>query len=130
MAQAVQLIVDGGVFFDERIRGRDIGFRLIVVIITDEILHRVVGEKPLEFIIKLCGQGFVMGDDERGFPHLRDDVRHRERLAGAGDAQENLMFLPLFELPDDSVYRLGLIARGREFRMELEATHEGSSAYH
>ena len=47
-------------------------------------------------------------------------------LPEPGDAQENLMLLALFELTDDGVYRLGLIARGREFRMELEATHEGS----
>ena len=128
VAQAVQLVVDGGVFFDERIRGGDVGFGLIVVVIADEILHRVVREKPLELVVKLRGQGFVVGDDERGFPHLRDDVRHRERLAGTGDAQEDLVVLALFELAHDGVYRLGLIARGGEFRVQFEAAHEGSSA--
>ena len=31
-----------------------------------------------------------MGDDQCGALGLDDEVRHRERLAGAGDAQEGL----------------------------------------
>ena len=44
-AQLVQLVVDGGFFFDVDVARRDVGFRLVVVVVADEILDRVVGEK-------------------------------------------------------------------------------------
>ena len=43
-AQLVQLVVDGGFFFDVDVARRDVGFRLIVVVVADEVLDRVVRE--------------------------------------------------------------------------------------
>ena len=53
--QTVDLIVDPGVPFDERVGMRDVGFRLIVVIKTDEVMHGVIREEFFELGAKLSG---------------------------------------------------------------------------
>ena len=64
MAQLVYLIIDGGVLLDISIGRRDVGLRLVVIVIAHEILHRVLREELLELGIKLGGKSFIMGDDE------------------------------------------------------------------
>ena len=49
MAHLVDGVVDGGILFYIGIRLRDIGLGLIVIVITDEILYRIVGKEFLEF---------------------------------------------------------------------------------
>ena len=44
MAQALDVLINGGVFFDIGIGLRDIGFWLVVVVIGDEVFHRVIGQ--------------------------------------------------------------------------------------
>ena len=43
--QLVELVVDGGFFFDVDVAGGNVGFRLVVVVVADEILDRVVRER-------------------------------------------------------------------------------------
>ncbi len=43
--QLVQFVIDRGFFFDIDIAGGNVGFRLVVVVIGDEILDRVVRER-------------------------------------------------------------------------------------
>ena len=52
----------------------------------DKVLHSIVREKLLELAVELCRQGLIMGDDQRRFIQLCDDIRHRKRLARSGDA--------------------------------------------
>ncbi len=65
-AQLVELVIDGGFFFDVEVGGGDVGFGLVVVVIGDEIFDRVVREEVLEFVIELGGQRLVVRHDERG----------------------------------------------------------------
>ena len=51
MAQTVYLIVYGCGFFDESISSRDIGFRLVVVIVRDEVFNGVIGEQFSKFTV-------------------------------------------------------------------------------
>ena len=44
-AQLVQLVVDGGFFFDVDVAGRNVGFGLVVIVIADEILDGVGRER-------------------------------------------------------------------------------------
>ena len=44
-AQLVELVVDGGFFFDVDVARRDVGFGLVVIVIADEVLDGVVGEE-------------------------------------------------------------------------------------
>lgn len=91
MAQPFDLVVDGGVFFDVGIRVGDVGLRLVVVVIGDEVLHRVVGEELPKLRAELRGQGLVVGQYQRGLLDLLNDRGHGEGLAGAGDAQQCLL---------------------------------------
>jgi hypothetical protein len=47
VAHAVDLLVDRGILLDIGVGARHIGFRLVVVVVGDEIFDRVVGKKLL-----------------------------------------------------------------------------------
>jgi hypothetical protein len=76
VAHAVDLLVDAGVLLDERVRGRDVGLGLVVVVVGDEVLDGVVGEERLELAVELRGEGLVVGEHEQGRPL---DARSRWR---------------------------------------------------
>ena len=92
-AQLVELLVDGGFLLDVEVAGGDVGLGLVVVVVADEVLDGVAGEELLELVIELGGEGLVVGEDERGAVGLLDDLGHGEGLAGAGDAEEDLVLL-------------------------------------
>ena len=122
-AEAVNFLVDHRFFFDERVRDRQVRLGLIIVVVADEVFHRIFREEAHKFTIELGGQRFVVGDDERGFLDIGDDVRHRQRLSGAGHAEQGLEPISpqnaLGQFPD----RLGLVALGRIVRCEFERRH-------
>ena len=66
MTQAVDLLIDGGILFDVGIRVSDIGLRLIIVVVGNEILHRVIREKLPKLRTKLGSKGLVMGQHQCG----------------------------------------------------------------
>jgi hypothetical protein len=45
MAHAVELLVDVGFLLDIGVGARDVGLGLVIVVVRDEILDRVVGER-------------------------------------------------------------------------------------
>ena len=63
--QLIDLVVGGSVFGDIGVRGRHIGFRLVIIIIGDKIFHRVVGKEFLEFSVQLRRQGLIVGKHQR-----------------------------------------------------------------
>ena len=87
MAQLVYLIIDGGVLLDISIGRRDVGLRLVVIVIRHKILHRVLREELLELRIKLGGESFVMGNDEGRLLQLLNHIGHGEGLAGTSNSQ-------------------------------------------
>ena len=118
--KALDLLVNAGVLLDERIGAGDVGLRLIIIEVTDEIFDGVAGEKAFELGVKLRGQRFVVGNDQGRFVHVFDDVRDRERFARTGHTEQRLMFgagQNAFRQPGN---RLGLIAGGLIRRDELE----------
>ena len=110
MAQTVDLIVDGAVLFNIGIGAGDVGFRLVVIVVADEVLHRIVGKKRAELGTQLCRQRFVMRQHQRGAVALGNDIGHGKGLAAAGHAQQGLAAVaplhPLHQLRD----RLRLVA--------------------
>ncbi len=109
-AQLVQLVVDGGFFFDVDVARRDVGFRLIVIVIADEILDGVAGEKGFELVIELRGERLVVRQDQRRAAGLLDQLGHGEGLAGAGDAQQDLMLFAVQQPAEELIDGGGLIA--------------------
>jgi len=51
----VELVVDGGFFFDVDVTRRNVGSGWVVVVIADEVFDGVRGEEALEFVIELRG---------------------------------------------------------------------------
>ena len=93
MAQAVDLIVDRAVLFNVGIRRRDVCLGLVVIVIRHKILHRVLREELLELRAELCRKRLVVRQHQRGTVDVGDDVRHRERLARSGHAEQRLIFI-------------------------------------
>ncbi len=108
--QAVDLLVDRGVLLDVDVPLRDVGLGLVVVVVADEVVHRVVREELLELAVELGGQRLVVREDQRRPLHGLNDVGHRERLARAGDAHQHLVLAARLRARDQRGDGLRLIA--------------------
>ena len=123
MAQPVDLVVDGAVLFNVGIRGRDVGLRLIIVVIGYEILHRIFRKKLPELGAQLRGQGFVVRQHQGGPVDLCDHVRHGEGLAAARHPQKGLGFIPPQNALCQLFNGLRLVARGLIGGYKLKMIH-------
>ena len=74
--QALDLLVDLGLFLDIEIVTRNICFGLKIIIVGDKIFDRVLREEILELGVELRGERFVVRHDERGHLQLLDDTRY------------------------------------------------------
>jgi hypothetical protein len=110
MAQAVYGVVYRGVFGDIGIGLRYIGFRLIIVIIADEVLHGVFGKKLFEFIEELSGQGLIWGYNKGGPLCPGNDVGHGKGLAGTGNTEEYLVLVAFLQGTGEGLNGLRLVA--------------------
>ena len=108
--QTVDFLVDGEVFLDIQVGGRDVRLGLIVVVIRDEILHRVVREEGFHLGVELRRKGLVMAHDEGGAVDLFDDVGDGEGLTGACHAEEDLRRCSCVQTVHKSFYRLRLVS--------------------
>jgi hypothetical protein len=109
-AELVELFVDGGFFFDVEVAGGDVGLGLVVVVVADEVLDGVAGEELLELVIELGGEGLVVGEDEGGAVGGLDDLGHGEGLAGAGDAEQDLVALAGAQTGEELLDGAGLVS--------------------
>jgi hypothetical protein len=110
VAQLVDAVVDQRVLLDVGVGRRDVRFGLVVVVVRDEVLDGVLGEELLELAEELGRERLVVAEHERGAVHVRDDVRHREGLAGAGRAEQHLVLHAADHAGRELMDRLGLIA--------------------
>ena len=92
MTHFVNRLIDGGILGDVRVGLGDVGFRLVVIVVGDEILDRVFREVALELAVELRGEGLVGSDDQSRPLDSGDHLGHGERLAGTGNAEEGLFF--------------------------------------
>ena len=121
VAHAVDLLVDRGFLLDIGVGARDVGFRLVVVVIGDEIFDRVVGEERLELAVELRRQRLVRREDERRALRRLDHLGHGEGLAGAGDAKQHLRAVVALDAFDQVRDRLRLVALRLEVGFDDEA---------
>ena len=131
-AHLLDVLVDGGIFLDEQITLRHIGLRLVVIVVTDEVLNGVFREKFAELAVQLRRQRLV-GRKHNGRPsQAGDHIGHGEGLARARHAQQRLEHLTIVDAFDQLVDGLGLVAGGRIGLVQLErragVAHEGAGA--
>ncbi len=120
---ALDLIIDRGVLLDVSVGLRNVGFRLVVVVIADKVLDRIMREEAFEFREKLRRQGLVVGDDNGRASPLADHISHRKGFARAGHTLQRqtlrARLQPLRQLLD----RLRLIAGRRKVRHHRKLCH-------
>jgi hypothetical protein len=119
-AHLLDVLVDRRVLFDEQVALRHIGFRLVVVVVGDEILDRVLREELAELRVQLGGQGLVRREHDRRTAGAGDHVGHRVGLAGAGHAEQRLVHQAVVDAFDQALDRGRLVAGGREGLVQLE----------
>ena len=112
MAQALDLVIDGGVLLDEGVRLRDVGLGLVVVVVGNEVLHRVIREKLAELGGHLGGQGLVRLQDEGGALDLLDEPGGRRGLAGSRGTEQDDVLLPRPQTLSQLGDRRGLVTAG------------------
>ncbi len=120
MAHAIDLLVDLAFLLNEGVGPRHVGFGLVVVVIGDEVFHRVVGKEVLELTIKLRGERLVVGEHHRRALGALDDLRHGVGLARAGDAEQNLGLVLIVDSLDQVGDGGGLVALGLVVGLQLE----------
>ena len=134
VAQLLHFLVDAGVLLDERVASGHVGLGLVVVVVADEVHHRVVGEELLQLGRELRGERLVGGHDERRLLHGLDGLGHGERLAAARHAQQRLVAQALVHAAREGLDRLGLVAGHLVGRHHLERrvgqAHLGQLALH
>ena len=125
-AHLLNLIVDAGICLDIHIARWYVGFWLVIVVVGNEIFHRVFREKIAQLGIQLRCQRLVRRHDDRGPPLLRDDIGHSESLAGAGYAQQRLKRQPLVDSFNQLSDGRRLVARRFEWLVQaVRAVGEG-----
>ena len=112
MAELLDLLVDGGVLLYVRVRLRDVGLRLVVVVVAHEVHDGVVGEELAHLARNLRRKRLVGLHDERGFLHRLDGLGHRESLATTRDAQKRLVAKAVLYALSQACDSLRLVASG------------------
>ncbi len=103
----------------------NVGFRLEIIVIADEIFHRILREECLEFLIELGCKSFVVGKNQGGLAYVLNDVCHGERLAGTGYAKQRLELFALLEAVANLGDCLGLVAGGTVLAYQFEVCTGG-----
>ena len=87
--QPLDLVVDRRVLLDVGVRLRDVRLGLVVVVVGDEVLHRVVRQQLAELVGQLRGQRLVRRHHQGRALQPLDQPGGRGGLAGAGGAEQH-----------------------------------------
>ena len=117
------MVVDRRILLDEGIGGWHIGFGLVVVVVGNEVLHRVVGEERLELAVELRRQGFVWRQHQGRAVGLGDHIGDAEGLARTGHPKQRLVRQAGLDAFDHLTNGFRLIAGGFKTGNELEIRH-------
>jgi hypothetical protein len=116
----LDVLVDAAVLFDVQVAGRDVGLGLVIVVIRDEVLHRVVREELPHLRVQLRGKRLVGRQHQTGAADPGDDVGHRVGLARPRHAQERLECQPILKPLGQAFDCLRLVASRRKRLVQLE----------
>ena len=123
LPQPVDLVVARRVFLYIGVTSRDIGFRLVVVVVADEVLDGVLRKEGAELAAQLGRQGLVRRHDQRRPLDLLDHLGDDHGLARAGDTHQDLVFLAPVDPFGQLFDRLRLTAGGRKASRKREVGH-------
>ena len=121
--QFINLFIYRGVLFNVSVCYRQVGFRLVIVVIADKIFHCIMGEKLFEFTVKLGSQSFVVGHDQCWPLYFLDHIGHGVGFPGSGHSQKGLVFFAAVQTTNQFGDGLGLIALRRKIRDDFKLCH-------
>src|SRR5262249_19164177 len=128
----VELVVDGGFLVDVQVRGGNVGFGLVVVVVAHKVFDGVFWEEGLELVVELRGKSFVVGQHQGGAVDRFGGFGPGEGFARAGDTEQNLVLVAPLETTDQVVDRRGLVATrlviAAELKFHARASPAGSVA--
>ena len=127
--QLVQLLVDRRFLLDIKVPGRDVGLRLVVVVIAHKVFHSIRGKELLELVIKLRRQRLVVRQNQRRPVRGLDHLGHGERLARPRYPQQHLVLLarrqPLQQLLDRPRLIPPRLVTGHQLKVHAKIICEG-----
>ena len=129
VAESLDLGVDRRVLLDEGVGLRDVGLRLVVVVVAHEVLDRVVRHQLAELVGELGRERLVVREHQRRPLHLLDEPGRRRRLSGSGRAEEHDICLARVDPAREFCDRLRLIAARHVLADDLEGSN-GTSGLH
>ena len=109
VAQTLHLLIDGGVLLNERISLRHVRLRLVVVVVRDEILHRIIRQQLAQLIRQLRRQGLVLHEHQGRTLHRLNQPGGRCRLTGTGGTHQHNVLLAVLHALGKLGDGLGLI---------------------
>ena len=109
MPELIDLVVDLDRFLDIGIGCRQIGLRLIIIVIADKELDCGIREQFLEFRAELGGKRFIVRKDKRGLLHTLDDFRHSIGFSASRYAEKDLHPLAVRNALTERIDRLRLV---------------------
>ncbi len=89
-AHLLDVLVYRSILFDVGVGAGHVRFRLVVVVIGNEVLNSVFREELPHLAVQLRSQRLVRGEDDGRSLQLLDDVRDRKGLARTGNTQQSL----------------------------------------
>ena len=95
MSELLDLIIDCTVLFDIGIGIRDIGLRLIIVVVRDEVFHRIIWKKRLKLRAKLCCQRLVVCQNQSWTIYCFDNIGHGKSFTRTGNTQQCLFLVSM-----------------------------------
>lgn len=124
MTQSIDLLVDGGFFFDVGSGLHHVCLGLVVVIVGYEVVDGILWKKLLELLSELSGKGLVVCHDESRTLETRDDIRHGKCLARASHTEKCLKIIACLDRSHECLDRVRLVASGRVGGVEFKNRHE------
>ena len=106
------MFIDRRILFDKGIRSRHIGFGLVIIVVGDEILHRIMRKVFLHLPVKLCRECFIVRHDDRGAFELLNHVGDGKGFTGTGYTQQGLVHQAIIDALYQFFDRFRLISGG------------------
>ena len=114
------MLVDGRIFFNKEVPLRYVSFRLVVVVIAHEVLHRVIREEVSHFRVELGSKGFIRRHDQRRQTGSSDNVCHRVSFAASSHTKQRLGRKAVFNAFDELFDGLRLISGRLKWLMQFK----------
>ena len=96
-AHLFDVLVDRRIFLDKQIPLGNVSFRLVIIVITDEILDGIIREKLPELTVQLRRQRFIGRKNDSRPTEARNHIGHRIRLPRPRYAQKCLERQTVFD---------------------------------